>query len=293
MTWPYPDRPPIEVIRWKPEAEPGLSRDKVPATQVRTRPGGETTIDPNNAPDHRSDVTSFAVPGVVWVALPKPSPVEIKFRPDADRQVIAGETLRSDEASFGVKTGATGVAAGSAKQVPNGDLTGDPCPRFAAVAAMLAEQKRLNAIADFVLVSAQADHRAAKRGDLAVWRLGPKGDVVPAWFWMDEARGVRRTLLVYKVTLVSGQLVYWLDLEPRNDRDIYATLLVAPIEHWETAAIGLLVERIETDKRVTRVAVDPEWSQHARMRRWFHHRANHPLDGGRAVKDMAALVASA
>ncbi len=35
VTWPYPDRPPIEVIRWKAEPDPGQIPKKIPATRVR------------------------------------------------------------------------------------------------------------------------------------------------------------------------------------------------------------------------------------------------------------------
>ncbi len=54
---------------------------------------------------------------------------------------------------------------------------------------------------------------------------------------MDEVRGIRRTLLIYKVTLLFGRSVYWLDLEPKSTRKVFASLLVAPTERWEDARL--------------------------------------------------------
>lgn len=76
---------------------------------------------------------------------------------------------------------------------------------------------------------------------------------------MNKARGVRRTMLICRVTLGPGQTVYWVEVGPRSNSDVYSALLIAPNGLWDATAIGSLVERIERVKRAIQVENDPEW----------------------------------
>ena len=280
VTWPYPDRPLIEIVRWKPDPEPGYDPDRVPGERFQTRPDWDIEIDPNNDPDHRSDVTAFAVNGVAWEALPKPKPVEIVFRPDAERIVIEGETYREPEASLGASTGGTRLPAGSLVQ-SLGEADGEPpgVPRFELVIAMMEALKAAEAITDFRLVTAPTRITPAQRGKHAVWSLSRK------------RAGRRRTLLVCEVELRADCKILWLEIEPRGHGHVSSTALIAagrPLSDAEYRALHKSVSQRKNFGGIDNGTCRPRGSE---FQKWRHGVSGKPLNASRAMKVMSELAA--
>lgn len=282
VTWPYqePDRPKIEVIRWKPDPKPDHDQDRVPGETFDTRPDWDTEIDPNNDPDHRAEVTTFAVDGVNWEALPKPSPVEIAFQP-AHRIVIDGETHREDQASTGPSAGGTGLPAGRLDQDPGAaDLDPPGVPRFDLVIEMMEALKAAKAISGFRLVPAPTWVKAAQRGEHHVWSLTRKRP------------GRRRTLLVCEVELRVGCKIVWLEIEPRGRGHVSSAALLAVGRDLSAAEWRELHASISKWRSFVELSAGACLPTGAAFQKWWHRVSDRPLNAGRAVKVMADLAST-
>ncbi|TXN17323.1 hypothetical protein FV219_00445 [Methylobacterium sp. WL122] len=280
VTWPYqdPDRPKIEVVRWKPEPKPDRDRDLVPGERFDTRADWDTQIDPNNDPDHRATVTTFAVDGVRWEALPKPKPVQIAFQP-ADRIVIDGETHLEDQASTGPTAGGTGLPAGRLSQDPGqADLEPPGVPRFNLVIAMMEALKATGAITDFTLVTPPALVTPTQRGEHLVWSLSRK------------RAGRRRTLLVCEVALRPGCKILWLEIEPRGQGHISSTALLALGRNLSDAEYRALHTSISKRRSFVELSNGTCVPPGSVFQRWRHGVSDRPLNAVRAEKVMSDLA---
>lgn len=137
---------------------------------------------------------------------------------------------------------------------------------------------------------------AEHRGDVAAWRFPrpPRGRGRPsAWFRLDPVQEVDRAAMVRAVRC-DGDLLYWIEIELREKKSGYRSLLFTVDDHPPDEVIRDLLGIAVREKGIWPSGQElVEEVSVVNAEGWTHSQVGGKLNGGRALEAMRAVLFSA